>query len=107
MNPPVQKETKTSVEQLLKERVIRYRSITQQALAKINIIAKKDTKEGTIAMDYMTMANNYFNDAIHFQEQGDDILALAAFSYAHAWLDAGVRAGLFDGKEDDRLFTLP
>ncbi|MEK6902473.1 MAG: DUF357 domain-containing protein [archaeon] len=96
-----------TLEKQLKDRVTRYRTVTQEALQKINIIAKKDTKEGTIAMDYMTMANNYFNDAIHFQDEGDYILALAAFSYAHAWLDAGVRAGLFDGKDDDRLFTLP
>lgn len=99
--------SKEPLEKQLKDRVNRYRKITQEALQKINIMVKKDTKEGTIAMDYLTMANNYFNDAIHFQDQGEYILALAAFSYAHAWLDAGVRAGLFDGKEDDRLFTLP
>lgn len=107
MNAQANKKEEKSVEQLLRERVIRYRSITQEALAKITVLAKKDTKDGTIAMDYLTMANNYFNDAIHFQDQGNDILALAAYSYAHAWLDAGVRAGLFDGKEDNRLFTLP
>ncbi|MBS3057208.1 MAG: DUF357 domain-containing protein, partial [Candidatus Diapherotrites archaeon] len=33
--------------------------------------------------------------------------ALAAFSYAHAWLDAGVRAKLLDARGDDNLFTLP
>lgn len=91
----------------LETRVNKYKHVTQNALQKVSIKAKKDTKEYTIAMDYLTMANNYFNDAIHFQEQGDLILSLAAFSYAHAWMDAGVRAGILDGKEDDVLFTLP
>ncbi|MFH0970765.1 MAG: DUF357 domain-containing protein [Candidatus Diapherotrites archaeon] len=91
----------------IEKRASRYRSVTQKALKKISIVAKKNTKEYTIAMDYLTMANNYFNDAIHFQNKGDFILAMAAFSYAHAWLDAGVRAGIFDGMGDDQLFTLP
>jgi len=41
-----------------------------------------------------------------FKEKGDLLTALASFSYAHAWLDAGVRAKLFEA-EDDQLFTLP
>ena len=89
------------------ERVDRYKQLTQHALQKITLKAKEGTKEHTIALDYLTMSNNYFNDAIHFQQQGDLLLALAAFSYAHAWLDAGVRAGILDGANDDRLFTLP
>lgn len=93
--------------QELETKVNRYHYLTQHALNKITILAKKDTREYTIAMDYLTMANNYFNDALHFQEQKELLTALAAFSYAHAWLDAGVRAGLFDGKNDDQLFTLP
>ena len=52
------------------------------------------------------MARNYYSDAGHFGKQGDMLLALAAYSYAHAWLDAGVRAGILDGKGDSRLFTL-
>ncbi|MEK6970924.1 MAG: DUF357 domain-containing protein [archaeon] len=91
----------------LETRVNRYRNVTQSALQKVEIAAPPNTKEHTIAMDYLTMANNYFNDALHFQEQGELTLALAAFSYAHAWMDAGVRAGILNGKEDDRLFTLP
>ena len=91
----------------LESKVSRYRQLTQSALEKISIKAKPDTREHTIAMDYLTMANNYFNDALHFKDQGNLLLALAAFSYAHAWLDVGVRAGILDGKNDDQLFTLP
>ncbi len=98
---------KNSLESQLKTKVERYHTITQQALQKIGVKARKGTKEHVIALDYLDMAQNYFNDAKHFQKNGELLLALAAFSYAHAWMDAGVRAGILDGKEDDRLFTLP
>jgi hypothetical protein len=88
-------------------RVTRYHAITKQALEKIEMKARKGTREYDIAMDFLSMAKNYFNDAQHFQKNGELLLALAAYSYAHAWMDAGVRAGILDGKEDDRLFTLP
>jgi hypothetical protein len=32
--------------------------------------------------------------------------ALAAFSYGHAWMDAGARIGLFDVPESGHLFTV-
>lgn len=102
--------TKTKKEDLqtqLEKKVKHYQTITKQALHKVAVKAKKGTKEYAIAQDYLSMANNYFNDATHFQKEGELLLALAAFSYAHAWMDAGVRAGILDGKEDDRLFTLP
>ncbi len=96
-----------TLEHQLGEKVNKYRHVTQTALSKVRIAAKENTKEYTIAMDFLTMSNNYFNDAIHFQEQGQLLLALAAFSYAHAWMDAGVRSGILDGLHDDVLFTLP
>jgi len=88
-------------------RVTRYHTITKQALEKIGMKARRGTREYDIAMDFLSMAKNYFNDAAHFEKNGELLLALAAYSYAHAWMDAGVRAGILDGKEDDRLFTLP
>lgn len=96
-----------SLEKQLEAKVARYESLTKKGLEKITILARKGSKEYAIAMDYVSMAQNYFNDAKHFRSQGELLIALAAFSYAHAWLDAGVRAGLFDGKNDDQLFTLP
>jgi hypothetical protein len=52
------------------------------------------------------MAKNYYDDAKFFKEKGNLLTSLAAFSYAHAWLDAGVRARIFEAS-DDQLFTLP
>lgn len=96
-----------SLEVQLKEKVRHYSDLTNSALNKVKILAKPGTAENKIAEDYLSMASNYSNDAKFFEENGELLNALAAYSYAHAWLDAGVRAKLLDGKKDDRLFTLP
>lgn len=52
------------------------------------------------------MAKAYFEDAKHFFDEEDYVNAFACVNYAHGWLDAGARLGLFDVGEDDELFTL-
>lgn len=52
------------------------------------------------------MARAYYEDAKHFRDKGEFEKALANVNYAHGWLDAGARLGLFDVGGDDRLFTL-
>ena len=37
---------------------------------------------------------------------GDIVTAFAALNYAHGWLDAGARIGLFDVGHDSELFTV-
>ena len=91
----------------LRERAVKYRQLTETALEKVSIKEGITEKEKGIAEDFLLMARNYLSDGKHFEEKRELELALAAFSYAHAWIDAGVRAGFLDGKEDDRLFTLP
>ncbi len=91
----------------LRERVAKYRKLTEQALKKVSVKKGISGKEEKIALDFLSMARNYFNDAKHFESKGKTDLALAAYSYAHAWLDAGVKAGFLNGKGDNRLFTLP
>jgi len=59
-----------------------------------------------MADDFYRMAKAYFNDAGHFFDEGDHVNAFACVNYAHGWLDAGARLGLFDVGEDDQLFTL-
>ena len=88
-------------------KIQKYKRLTKQALEKISLkkgLSKKDQKT---AKDFLEMGKNYFFDAKYFEKKGDHANALAALSYAHAWLDAGVRAGLFDAKGDSKLFTLP
>lgn len=91
----------------LKEKTEKYQQLTETALKEIKVIEGLSEKEQMTAEDFLQMCRNYLNDGIHFREKGDLINALAAFSYAHAWLDAGVRAKLFDAKGNNKLFTLP
>lgn len=91
----------------LKEKVAKYAALTEKALGKIKIMQNLSAERLAIANDFLEMARNYFSDAKHFAEKGDLLTALAAYSYAHAWLDAGVRAKLFDAGNDSKLFTLP
>ena len=93
-------------EEKLITKVEKYELLTARALKEIKLKKGLTEKENAIAKDFLQMANNYFNDAKYFKKQGKLLTALAAFSYAHAWLDAGVRAKVFAAK-DDQLFTLP
>ena len=92
-------------EELIKK-VEKYEALTKRGLSEIKKKTNLDLNQNKIADDFLSMANNYFNDGLFFKDKGDLLTALASFSYAHAWLDAGVRAYLFDAT-DDQLFTLP
>ena len=54
-----------------------------------------------VADDYLTMAQCYYEDGLHFLAEGDEVNALVCFSYGHAWLDAGVRLGVFRTTKKD------
>jgi|TARA_B100001971_G_C18172679_1_gene528113 hypothetical protein len=54
----------------------------------------------------LDMASRYYSDAQHFADKGDKVNAFAALNYAHGWLDAGARLGLFDVDGDNVLFTV-
>jgi len=55
--------------------------------------------------DFLDMIKRYFSDAKHFKEKNDFVNAFAALNYAHGWLDAGARLGMFD-VHDSNLFTV-
>jgi uncharacterized protein len=84
----------------------RYLRLTREALALVRpgVPARSFLREGS--EDVLSMARAYLADAEHFSRSGDRERALAAVSYAHGWLDAGVRLGLLDGREDAARFTL-
>lgn len=79
----------------LQEKTLRYRGLLNEAIADVQIVAAPDARLDHIANEYMTMAKSYYADGVHFLETGDPVNALVCFSYGHAWLDAGVRLGVF------------
>jgi uncharacterized protein len=88
------------------ERITKYLHTTKRALDKLSIAPPEPSQLRTIAEDFLRMARSYYLDAIHFHEKEDFINSYAAVNYAHGWLDAGARLGLFDVGGDDQLFTL-
>lgn len=93
-------------EAILQKRCQHYAALTKKALTKATIAVPAEGSLYPIAVDFKEMAKNYLQDGHHFLQNGQFELALAAFSYAHAWLDAGARLGLFNVKNDHQLFTL-
>ena len=92
------------MKEITKEKLEKYFSITKEAL---DMIEEKglDSDRLETAEDFLDMATRYFNDAKHFEEKGEWVLAYGALNYSHGWLDAGARIGLFLVK-DSRLFTV-
>ena len=93
------------MDKVTNEKLDKYFQITSEALTKAkesveNLNLKEDTRA-----DFIDMIERYYSDAEHFKEKGEIVLAFAALNYAHGWLDAGARIGIFD-VHDSRLFTV-
>ncbi len=84
----------------INKKLDKYFAITEKALS---LITEKNSEK---AKDFISMAENYLSDAKHFRKKGDLLTALAAASYAHAWLDAGARLKLFNVDNSSDLFTV-
>ncbi len=84
----------------------RYLALTERALKALKIAPPERSHHRRLAEDFLEMAQAYALDARHFRDQGDFVNALSCVNYAHGWLDAGARLGLFDVGLDDQLFTL-
>ena len=83
-----------------------YGELLGDAVDAAEIAAPPETPLGEAARDCEEMARSYLEDGRHFRDQDDLVNALAAFSYGHAWLDAGARLGLFAVSTKDDLFTV-
>ena len=93
-------------DRIAEEKIDKYLDTTKRALEKLKIAAPPRSFNRKLAENFLEMARSYFSDAQHFRQKGDFVNAFACVNYAHGWLDAGARIGLFDVSEDDRLFTL-
>lgn len=87
--------------QITDEKLEKYFSITKEAFE----MAKNNIGNKELAEDFLDMISRYISDAEHFNSKGDKVNAFAALNYAHGWLDAGARSGVFD-VHDSRLFTV-
>jgi hypothetical protein len=90
----------------IEEKTDRYEGLLAEALAEAEVAVPPESPLGDAAAEYQEMAESYLDDGRHFRDDDDLVNALAAFSYGHAWLDAGARLGLFDVPDDGHLFTI-
>ncbi len=93
-------------DRLTEEKIAKYLATTRRALDKLKIAAPERSFNRKLADSFLEMAKAYYADAVHFREKGDLINSFASVNYAHGWLDAGARIGLFEVGQDDQLFTL-
>lgn len=89
-----------------KDRIEDYIDKTERAINKIEETAPRESHLREIADDFLEMAVSYYSDAKYFFEEGKLDDAFACINYAHGWLDAGARLGLYDTAGDHDLFTL-
>ncbi len=91
--------------EVLETKFEKYLELTKNALK----LAKESPENLNITdetrKDFLDMVERYMSDAEHFKEKGDLLTAFAAITYAHGWLDAGARIGIFD-VHDSNLFTV-
>jgi hypothetical protein len=90
----------------LAERTDRYETLLADALAEATTTVPEGTPLRAAAEAYREMAESYLADGRHFRDDDDLVNALAAFSYGHAWLDAGARIGVFEVPDEGDLFTV-
>lgn len=89
----------------VKEYCLKYKGLLENALSTIKENIKNESFLKDMSDNYLEMARNYLKDGKTLEEKGDFTRALASYSYAYGWIDAGVRIGLFYGI-DRKLFTL-
>jgi len=89
----------------LEEKTDRYERLLDEALDAAVVAVPEGTPLRAAAGECEGMARSYLEDGRHFRAEDDPVNALAAFSYGHAWLDAGARIGLFDVPDEGHSFT--
>jgi uncharacterized protein len=92
--------------EITREKLEKYLDITARAIKKVKITESGKINWNESAEDFFDMAKRYHSDANYFMKCGDYVNAFAAVNYAHGWLDAGARLGMFDVDHDNKLFTV-
>lgn len=90
----------------LAEKTARYEALLAEALEGADATPATGTPLADAAEEFADMARAYLEDGRHFATEDDRVNALAAYAYGHAWLDAGVRLGLFEVPEGDHPFAI-
>ncbi len=82
----------------------KYYKTTTMALEKAKSAPENPSLDGA-RNKFIDTVERYISDAKHFFDKGDFVNAFAAVNYAHGWLDAGARIGLW-AVNDSKLFAV-
>lgn len=95
------------IDTITAEKIKKYFSVTKKAfeVAKASGSRLNDEEMLMYRNDAVDMISRYIADAEHFYQNNDIVNAFAALNYAHGWIDAGARLGIFD-VHDSTLFTV-
>ena len=85
------------------EKLKKYFSMSKGALL---IARKAECEKGfeKTRVEFLDTISRYISDAEHFNKKNDKVNAFAALNYAHGWLDAGAKLGLWK-VSNSRLFA--
>ena len=89
---------------ITEDKLKKYFEITGKAIQEAENSSNRTTLKAE-REDFLDMVKRYYSDAKFFYERGDFVNAFAALNYAHGWVDAGARIGLFD-VHNSKLFTV-
>ena len=84
----------------LKERTEREISMMEKVFRALSV---KDD-ENKLSSEFFDMSSNYFNDSKFFMEKKDYIRAFEAIVISWAYIDAGIKVGLFEVPVDLREY---
>lgn len=84
----------------LKERTEREISMMEKVFRALSV---KDD-ENKLSSEFFDMSSNYFNDSKFFMEKKDYIRAFEAIVISWAYIDAGIKIGLFEVPVDLREY---
>ncbi|WP_243671002.1 DUF357 domain-containing protein, partial [Methanoculleus chikugoensis] len=84
----------------------RYRRMLDAALGTVEAAADEASPLHAAAGEFYSAARGWYAQGAAYLDAGDLSAALARFSYGYAWLDAGIRAGLFRITGERGLFTV-
>ncbi|KDE55408.1 DUF357 domain-containing protein [Methanoculleus sp. MH98A] len=90
----------------LEEKTHRYRRMLDAALGAVEAAADEASPLHAGAGEFYSTARTRYAEGVEYLDAGDLAAALARFSYGYAWLDAGIRAGLFRITGERGLFTV-
>ncbi|MCM2466284.1 DUF357 domain-containing protein [Methanoculleus oceani] len=90
----------------LDEKTHRYRRMLHSALLAVRAGPDEASPLSAGAEVFCSAASSWYAEGVELLDAGDLACALARFSYGYAWLDAGVRAGLFRITGERGLFTV-